>query len=76
MASPSSAPLRSSRTGAAGVCRRATTRTHRSIAIPMQSNPEPKLAVDPGTRTVTLALIDIPYKEKARGNGALGGTLV
>src|SRR6266699_4449562 len=31
--------------------------SHRSTAIPTQSNPDPRLAVDPGTRTVTVALM-------------------
>jgi hypothetical protein len=34
------------------------------------------LAVDPGTRTVTLAGMRVPHNEKAPGNGALGRTLV
>jgi len=32
---------------------RADRRSHRSTAIPAQSNPDPRFDVDPGTRTVT-----------------------
>ena len=37
--------------------RRVITATQRSTAIPTQSNPDPRLALDPGTRTVTVALM-------------------
>src|SRR3989449_7630681 len=59
-ARPVSAPRRSIVIGAArDSSRRAATRIQRSIAIPTQSKPAPRLDVDPGTRTVTAALIGL-----------------
>src|SRR5205814_10596271 len=37
--------------------RRVITATQRSTAIPTQSNPDLRLAMDPGSRTVTVALM-------------------
>ena len=58
----------------------AVTRSHRSTATPTQSNPAPRLDVDPGTRTVTrarivrfLVLDPRPENRNARAQYAAGG---
>src|SRR6266513_1112054 len=63
-----SVPPRSNPTGATGWApascpARAVTRSQRPTATPPQSNPAPRLDVEPATRTVTLARIALPVRE-------------
>src|SRR5213078_1842184 len=68
VSSARSVPARSIATGvaAAAGATRAVTRSQRPTATPTQSNPAPRLDVEPATRTVTLARITCSFgKQKS-----------
>src|SRR5262249_42852029 len=75
----SSVPRRSIATAALEDDVRVAVRvSQRSTATPTQSKPEPRLEVEPGTRTVTLARMVTPTvgKEKARAPAAGSGSFI